>query len=132
MPTIKEKVIVVFQNRIGEEFGREEIIDLLVNQYPGTNRGSVIPSDYSYNIVNAGICFNFHMFESLGEREGRYLCLGRHESYTGAIYWHPVGENRRQVGEWEAGKFRLWANAPPRLLKRYGADKWIDPRQIGK
>jgi hypothetical protein len=98
MPTIKEKVKCVFQNRIGETFGREEIIDLVVNAYPETNRGSVIPSDYCYNMVNAGIInnFDFHLFESLGE--GRYKCLGRRYRYTGAIYW-----KRRKVGEWSGG-----------------------------
>jgi hypothetical protein len=127
MPTIKEKVIEVFQNRIGEEFEREEIIDLVVNQYPGTNRGSVIPSDYCYNMVNFGINFDFHMFVSLGEREGRYRCLGQCKPYSGAIYWNPVGAPCEQVGDWKAGSFRLWQNAPPNLLERYGADRWIDP-----
>jgi hypothetical protein len=124
MPTIWEKVIRVFQNRIGEEFFREQIIDLVVIEYPGTNRGSVIPSDYCYNMVNAGINFDFYMFESLGENEGRYRCLRPECSYTGAIYWK--GE---QVGEWQDGKFRLWQNAPPRALQRWGVDQWIDPRR---
>ena len=70
MPTIKTKVIEVFEDRIGEVFLRNEIIDLVVNRYPGTNRSSVIPSDYRYNVVNVGIDFDFHLFESLGE--GRY------------------------------------------------------------
>jgi hypothetical protein len=46
VPTIKEKVIEVFRNQVGEEFLREEIKDLVVNQFPGTNRSSIIPSDY--------------------------------------------------------------------------------------
>ena len=121
MPTIKEKVETVFQNRIGEEFLREEIIDLVVHAYPETNRSSVIPADYCYNMVNAGINFDFHMFESLGE--GRYRCLGPHNSYTGAIYW-----NGEPVGEWRDGRYRLWQNAPPKLIRRIGADQWIDPR----
>ena len=121
MPTIKEKVETVFQNRNGEEFLREEIIDLVVHAYPETNRSSVIPSDYCYNMVNAGINFDFHMFESLGE--GRYRCLGPRNSYTGVIYWK--GE---QVGEWKNGKYRVWQNAPPNLIRRIGADQWIDPR----
>ncbi|MFH1595993.1 MAG: hypothetical protein ABIG94_06465 [Pseudomonadota bacterium] len=129
MPTIKEKIIDVFQNRIGEEFDRGEIIDLVVNKYPETNRGSVIPSDYCYNMVNTGINFNIHFFESLGEREGRYRCIGQYKPYNGSIYWKPIGATCEQVGDWEAGRFRLWDNAPPNLLRRYGVDQWIDPRK---
>ena len=129
MPTIKEKIIDVFQNRIGEEFDREEIIDLVVHKYPETNRGSVIPSDYCYNMVNTGINFNFHFFESLGEREGRYRCIGQYKPYNGSIYCKPIGATCEQVGEWKAGIFRLWDNAPPNLLRRCGVDQWIDPRK---
>jgi hypothetical protein len=124
MPTIKEKIMDVFQKRIGEKFDREEIIDLVVNKYPGTNRGGVIPSDYCYNMINAGINFDFHIFKSLGVREGRYQCIGRKKPYTGAIYWK--GE---QVGEWKDGRFLLRKNAPQRALRRWGADKFIDPLQ---
>ena len=98
---IKDKVLSVFQDRLGEKFLREEIIDLVVNAYPGTNRSSVIPSDYCYNIVNAGIPFDFHIFKFLGE--GRYKCLGPNYPYTGPIYW-----KREQVGKWEEGIYQLW------------------------
>jgi len=98
---IKDKVISVFQDRDGEEFIREEIIDLVVNAYPGTNRSSVIPSDYCYNIINAGIQFDFHIFEFLDE--GRYKYLGLNCPYTGPIYW-----KREQVGQWENGVYQLW------------------------
>jgi hypothetical protein len=116
-----EKVIRVFSNRIGEEFLREKIIDLVMEAYPETNRASVIPSDYCYNMVNAGINFDFHLFESLGE--GQYRCLGLYYSYTGVIYWK--GE---PVGEWKDGKYRVWQNAPPNLIGRIAADQWINPR----
>jgi hypothetical protein len=130
VPTIKEKVIEVFRNQVGEEFLREEIKDLVVNQFPGTNRSSIIPSDYCYNIVNAGITFEFHLFESLDE--GQYRCLGLNYHYTGAIYWKPIGEIRRQVGRWQDVRFQLWENAPQRALQRWGANQWIDPQQPNK
>jgi hypothetical protein len=98
---IKDKVLSVFQDRVDERFLREEIIDLVVNTYPGTNRSSVIPSDYCYNLINATLPFDFHIFESLGE--GRYKCLGPNDPYTGPIYWK--GE---QVGKWEEGTYQLW------------------------
>jgi hypothetical protein len=127
MPTIKEKVANVFKDRIGEEFLREGIIELVVIAYSGTNPTSVIPSDYCYNMVNAGINFDFHHFESLGEHEGRYRCLRRCCKYTGRIYWKPVGAACEQVGEWKDGRFRLRQNAPPNLIERYGVDRWIAP-----
>jgi hypothetical protein len=98
---IKDKILSVFQDRIGENFSREEIIDLVVIAYPGTNRSSVIPSDYCYNLINATLPFNFYLFESLSE--GRYKCLGPNYPYAGPIYWK--GE---KVGEWEEGTYQLW------------------------
>jgi hypothetical protein len=127
MATIKEKVINVFGDRVSNNFLREEIIDLIVNGFPGTNPTSVIPSDYCYNMANKGINFDFHLFESLGEREGRYHCIGLKFPYNGAIYWK--GE---QFGEWKNGKFRLWKNAPQRVLRRWGLDQWIDPSKLEK
>jgi hypothetical protein len=97
---IKDKVLSVFQDRVGEKFLREEIIDLVVNAYPGTNRRSVIPSDYCYNMINVTLPFDFHIFESLDE--GRYKCLGPNYPYTGLIYWR-----REQVGKWEEGRYHL-------------------------
>ena len=126
MPTIKTKVIEVFEDRIGEVFLRNEIIDLVVNRYPGTNRSSVIPSDYRYNVVNVGIDFDFHLFESLGE--GRYRCLGLDNPYTGDIDWRPVNQPPMTVGKWEEGRFRLFKDAPQRALQRWGADQWVDLR----
>jgi hypothetical protein len=98
---IKDKILSVFQDRIGEKFSREEIIDLVVIAYPGTNRSSVIPSDYCYNLINATLPFDFHIFESLSE--GRYKCLGPNYPYAGPIYWK--GE---KVGKWEEGTYQLW------------------------
>jgi len=98
---IKDKVLSVFQDRIDEKFSREEIIDLVVIAYPGTNRSSVIPSDYCYNLINATLPFDLHIFESLGE--GQYKWLGPNYPYTGPIYWK--GE---QVGKWEEGTYQLW------------------------
>ena len=98
---IKEIVEEVFQNRLGEVFSREVIIDLVVRAYPGTNRTSVIPSDYCYNIVNKGIPFTFHIFEFLGN--GMYRCLGSDYPYTGPIHWKD-----KQVGEWNSGRHHFW------------------------
>ncbi len=99
---IKDKVLSVFGNRVGEKLGREEIIDLVVITYPGTNRGSVVPPDYCYNAINKDpASFKLHLFESLGD--GSFKCLGPGQPYSGSIYWK--GE---QVGKWDQGKYQLW------------------------
>jgi hypothetical protein len=99
---IRDKVLSVFENRTGETFRREEIIDLVVGAYPGTPRGSVIPSDYCYNSINKdGTSFKLHLFESLGT--GGFKCLGLNATYSGPVYW-----KSEQVGQWEEGKVRLW------------------------
>ena len=100
--TIRDKVLRVFHNRAGQTFARKEIIDLFVDAYPGTPRGSVIPSDYCYNSINKdSTSFNLHLFESLGT--GTFKCLGLNAAYSGPVYW-----KTEQVGQWEQGKVRLW------------------------
>jgi len=99
---IKDKVFSIFQHMARQMFGRQEIIDLVVNAYPGTNRGSVIPSNYCYNSVNKDLMsFKLHLFESLGK--GMYKCLGLNYPYSGPIYW-----KGQQVGNWIQGKYQLW------------------------
>jgi hypothetical protein len=102
---IKDKFLSVFQDKFGKEFSRKEIIDLLIIAHPGTNRSSIIPSDYCYNIVNVGIPFDVHIFEYLGG--GRYKYLGPKYQYTGPIYW-----KNEKVGKWEKGICQL-VNWPP-------------------
>ena len=102
MPTIKDKVLSVFQDRADQEFGREEISDLVAKAYPGTKKRNIIPSDYCYNSVNKDpASFKLHLFELLGD--GKYKCLGPDYPYSGPILWK--GE---QVGKWEHGKCQLW------------------------
>jgi hypothetical protein len=98
---IKNKILSVFKDMVGEMFSREKIIDMVVNAYPGTNRSSIIPSDYCYNMINARIRFDFHLFESLDG--GLYKYLGPNNSYTGSIYW-----KSKEVGNWKEGMYQLW------------------------
>jgi len=99
--TIRDKVILVFEDEVGKTFAREEIIDLVVSAYSGTLRGSVIPSDYCYNYINKDpASFKLHLFESLGD--GAFKCLGLDAAYSGAIYW-----KTEKVGQWEQGKYQL-------------------------
>lgn len=98
--TIVEKMIKSFgSNHIGKIFSRQEIIDIFLETYPGTNRTSVIPSDYCYNRTNKGINFENHLFEHLGS--ARYKVLGANYDYEGPILWK--GD---KVGEWRKGEKR--------------------------
>ena len=101
MPTIKEKVSAVFQDRAGQTFSRQEIIDLVVREYPDTRPASIRPSNYCYNLVNKSQKFDFHLFEWLGP--GQYRCLGENYPYTGAILWQGGA-----IGEWQNGELYFW------------------------
>lgn len=112
------KVRKVFDSKhFGESLTRKQIIDRIESAYPrteadkGTNRSSVIPSDYCYNIVNNGIKFKFHYFEYLRDAqrgEPQYKVLGEDFNYEGAIYW-----KKEIVGEWIKGE------AEPRKWERW-------------
>jgi Endonuclease NucS len=100
---IFDKVRKVFHpDYLGEALTRKQIIDMIEAAYPRTNRSSVIPSDYCYNIVNNGIAFKFHYFEYLRDArhgEPQYKVLGEDCDYEGAIYW-----KKEIVGEWLKGE----------------------------
>lgn len=96
-PTIEEKVRKTFKGREDQIFRRQEIIKMVLEKYPSTNKLSVIPSDYCYNITNNGIKFHFHLFE--WQSKGVYKCLGENFNYEGLIYWKGL-----KYGKWKNGK----------------------------
>lgn len=100
---IKDKVREVFDTfPIGQLLTRDQILEIVENAFPGTNKTSVLPSDYCYNIVNAGIDFDFHLFEynvSAKRGEPQYKYLGPSFDYEGPIYWKD-----KVVGEWIRGE----------------------------
>lgn len=103
---IKEKFNFLFsRNNLGKMLTRQQIIEMLLRTFPGTNPLSLIPSDYCYNKVNKGIKFDHFLFESLGQ--GRYKVLGIDYPYEGPIYW-----KKKHVGDWMKGskKPRLYEN----------------------
>lgn len=97
--TIEEKVLSTFAGKEGETFKRHEIIDMVLKKYPGTNKDSVIPSDYCYNMTNNGIKFKFHVFEL--QSRGVYKYLGEGVKYNGLVYW-----KGSEYGEWKNGEFK--------------------------
>lgn len=96
--TIKEKVLSTFEGKEGQIFQRHEIINMVLKNYPGTKKGSVIPSDYCYNITNDGIKFDFHIF--IWKLKGIYEYLGPKIKYDGLIYW-----KGSEWGKWEKGNW---------------------------
>ena len=103
---IFEQVVDVCKSRDQHLFSAKEIIDLVENEF-GSNRTSIIPSDYCYNRINQGINFTKHSFVFI---EGKYKFVGTDFPYSGAI--STDGKKERVVGLWENGKFYLWEDFP--------------------
>ena len=87
-----EKVRDTFSNcKKGTMFSTSEIIDKVILKHGG-NRGSIIPSDYCYNLTNKGkiddpILVEFKIFEWIDR--GKYKYLGENYPYTGLIIRNP-------------------------------------------
>ena len=94
---ILDKILAVMTDREGETFSSTEIKNMVLRAYRGTNRESVIPSDYCYNMTNKGIKFSKRdrLFEEI---DGRYKYLGLGYQYVGKIFW-----KKEPVGEWKTG-----------------------------
>jgi hypothetical protein len=87
-------------SNLGKVLTHRNIQDMIIDAYSGTNRSSILPADYCYNITNAGIQ-NFehqlHLFEHLGD--AKYRVLGIDYPFEG-----PISQDGKQVGEWRDGK----------------------------
>jgi hypothetical protein len=95
--SIKQKIVDVLENHIGEELSRREIIRMVIKKYHETNPDSVIPSDYCYNLYNTGINFDFHILEYV--KRDRYKVIGLNHNYNGPIFWKGT-----IIGEWRNGQ----------------------------
>lgn len=110
---IQDKFLSVFaSHHQGEVLTRKQIIDMVEKAFPGTKRSSIMPSDFCYNIINAGIPFRCHLFEY--QRYDWYRVLGRDFDYEGPILWNGRQGNGRQVGEWRKGE------TEPRMREHVG------------
>ena len=68
--------------------------------------GSVLPSDYCYNMVNRAT-FSFLYCILVRVSNGRYKYVGPNYAYTGLVLWKPKGGQERTVGQWQAGVYVL-------------------------
>jgi hypothetical protein len=96
---IIERVLSTFKGKEGQTFRRNEIIDLVLQKYPHTNRTSVIPSDYCYNIRNEDSKRDFQVFEYVSR--GLYKYIGPKVKYNGIVYW-----KGSEYGQWKNGEFK--------------------------
>ena len=73
----------------------------LVEKLKSFSIGSIIPSDYCYNLCNAGIDFSKwpHLFEWVAR--GRYKFWGKNYPYTGKV----LTANDKEYGTWYEGTF---------------------------
>ncbi len=103
--TVLDKVMTAFENfKHGEEMRRTEIVHLVNSKY-GVNKGSIIPSDYCYNLVNLDKLSNpslleFNLFEYV--ESSRYIYIGKNQKYNGPIY-HKICLKYEEVGHWTNG-----------------------------
>lgn len=98
----EEVVSYLEQFPIGKNLTTREIIDGVHSTYR-TVKGSIMPSDYCYNITNldpqSDIC-NGHprVLEQL--KRGHYRYLGENYSYSGEVTHKGI-----PVGKWVNGKY---------------------------
>ena len=94
------------QAQHGEEPIPREAIQQEVCRLGGYRGSGVLPSDYSYNLVNqAAFSMLYPVFVRV--EHGRYRYVGPAYPYTGPVFWKPKGGMERQVGRWEDGLCHL-------------------------
>lgn len=91
------------QSKYGEEPIPTSVIQREIERLGSYAKGSILPSDYCYNLLNSSPCSFKHPVFIRTER-GRYKYVGPNYPYTGAIFWKPQNRKERQVGRWNAGK----------------------------
>ncbi len=101
--TIKECVIEYCESSVSKLFMRSDLIDGIAKRF-GINPGSIIPSDYCYNRLNAGIRMAQPFLERIGH--GEYKYLGKGYPYTGIVSGCRKGSgSERIVGHWSVGEY---------------------------
>lgn len=86
------------KHEIGTILSTSEIKDMVILKHGG-NRGSIIPSDYCYNLTNKGkindpILAKFNIFEWISR--GKYKYLGENYPYTGLIISNPRNKDNKK------------------------------------
>ena len=104
------KIVEEVGERLQSKYGKEPIptsvIQREIERLGSYARGSVLPSDYCYNLLNRSpYSFKYPVF--IRTERGRYKYVGPNYPYTGPILWKPQNGKEKQVGRWNAGKCNL-------------------------
>jgi len=102
---IKETMLL---HSYGTELSTAQIRDEVARKY-GTNKDSIIPTDYCYNRCNKGIDFNKqpHLFDYI--KRGRFIYIGENAVYNGYVIHCSKDSNKEQkIGIWEDGKLIIF------------------------
>lgn len=91
---IYEQLLSIFEEDTDRIYRTGEIRSELEHRF-GTNRDSVIPSDYCYNRWNHGVNTQTPILVWLGK--GRYRFIGPDQPYIGPILGRPRGTSADQV-----------------------------------
>lgn len=93
------------QHVVGEELTTGQIKDEAYSRF-GTNKASVIPTDYCYNRDNYGINFEERPKLFIYIDRGRLQYVGENHVYHGEVFAMPRGEHLDlAIGKWEDRKF---------------------------
>jgi hypothetical protein len=97
-----EKICFIFADEFGKEFTTTEIINRIIERFPKTEKGSLQPSDFCYNLINKSNDPRKNkpynpFFKQL--KRGQFKVLGKNHKYTGEIF---MGDE--VIGEWKAGE----------------------------
>ena len=102
MPRMVNEAGQRLQSRYGDIEVPGEEMRCLAEELGGYRAGSVILSDYCYNVVNRAR-FSFQHRVLVRSARGRYLYVGPNYAYTGPVHWKPKGGQERLVGSWSTG-----------------------------
>lgn len=106
---LREYVLGIIEKYgLGHVVSAEEIKDAIRQRY-GTNKKSIIPSDYCYNRSNKGDVWNNPLFFMYKKEKNRknYRVVGEGYPYTGPVYWRPRGSEEKIIGECINGNRKL-------------------------
>ena len=107
MVDVLNRVGAALQSECGDEPIPSARIREEVERIRGQKPGAGCPSDLCYNVMKDGMRFpNDPMFVQIGR--GKYLYVGLNHSYTGPVMHSPQGGTSHQVGEWVAGRLRMF------------------------
>lgn len=102
MPRAVDEAAAQLHLEYGDEGIPAQVLQREAERIGGYRHGSVLPSDYCYNIINKASYSFQHLLLVLVNR-GRYQYVGPGYSYTGPVMWRPKFGAVQQVGMWKAG-----------------------------